>query len=439
MALKQFKIKTSTGLSGEIYIPGDKSLSHRALIFAALASGSTTITGFLPGEDNLATLNSLRDLGVEIDYSDCSTTVRVVGVGLQGLRAPNNSLNLGNSGTAIRLLTGLLAWQSFDTVLIGDKSLSGRPMRRIADPLQSMGAAIDLCNGSTAPIKISGKAKLVGIDYLMPQASAQVKSCLLLAGMGACSKVIVRESTISRDHTERMMQYLGLPIIKKPGVVELSPISQYKARPIDIVGDISSAAFFIVAATIVPNSDIVLKRVGVNPTRTGVINILQRMGAKIELLNIGVSNGGEPVADIRVKSASLSGVNITASDVPSAVDEMPVLMVAAACAAGRTVLDGAAELRVKESDRIQAVADGLLALGVEVCVHDDGMEVEGGVISGGIVNSHGDHRIAMAFAIAGAISSGDVIVEGTEMVATSFPNFVSLSQSIGINMQEDKV
>ena len=430
--------KPTTALSGELLIPGDKSLSHRALIFASLAEGITPISGLLPSEDVLATLSALRQLGVRIDYNPGDTHALVHGNGLAGLVAPTAPLDLGNSGTAIRLITGLLAWQPFDSVLTGDESLLTRPMSRIADPLRTMGAAIALSASGTAPITVSAASTpLSGIDYTMPVASAQIKSALLLAGLGASSPVTVRDPGVSRDHTEIMMRYLGIPVVTDAGAVLLSTIDRFDAKPIDVVGDISSAAFFLVAASIIPGSDLVLRRVGVNPTRTGIIDLLRRMGANIQVLKQTLSNGGEAVADLRVCYAPLKGITITAHDVPTAIDELPVLMVAAACAQGQTVVSGAQELRVKESDRIGATVGALRALGITALETRDGMIVEGGTVRSGTIVTHGDHRIAMAFAVAGAVADGPVQIRDTDNVATSYPDFITAATAVGLCVEKE--
>lgn len=423
----------STRLGGEVTIPGDKSQSHRAIMLASLAEGVTEIAGFLEAEDTLATLQVMRQLGVRIEQE--SSTVTVHGVGLRGLRASNQPLDLGNAGTGMRLLVGLLSWQSFASHLVGDESLTARPMRRIALPLQQMGAQIALSEAGTAPIQIL-PSKLQGLRYEMPVASGQIKSAILLAGLGAAGPVTVVDPGISRDHTERLMQYLGLPIVVDGNNVTLVPSSSFVAKPLEIVGDISSAAFFLVAATIIPGSDVLLKRVGINPTRTGVIDLLRRMGADITQLNQRESLGGEPMADLRIRSAQLHGIDIMAEDVPRAIDELPVVLVAAACAQGKTRLRAAAELRVKESDRLAATAAGLQAMGIEVDEYPDGVCVQGGRLRSAIVDSHGDHRIAMAFAVAAACAEGESTIQNTQNVATSFPDFVALARVIGMQIEE---
>jgi len=426
----RFRVPPGGSLAGRLRVPGDKSISHRAIMLGSLAGGETRISGFLEGEDSLATLAAFRAMGVHIEGPD-SGRVTVQGVGLHGLQAPLQPLYLGNSGTSMRLMSGLLAGQAFDTVLTGDTSLSGRPMRRVVDPLCSMGARIDTTDKGTAPLQINGGARLHGIDYDMPVASAQVKSSLLLAGLYAEGTTCVTEPAPTRDHTERMLGGMGYPVSRDGARTCVSGGGRLHGIEVDIPADISSAAFFLVGASIAPGSDLQLQHVGMNPTRTGVIDILRRMGASIEIGNLRDA-GGEPVADLRVRSAVLRGIDIPQELVPLAIDEFPVLFVAAACAAGRTVLTGAEELRVKESDRIQVMADGLVALGVNAQPTPDGMIIEGGVIGGGAVHSHGDHRIAMAFAMAALAADGLIEIRDCANVNTSFPGFVELAARAGL-------
>jgi cyclohexadieny/prephenate dehydrogenase / 3-phosphoshikimate 1-carboxyvinyltransferase len=446
MGSQNYHCQPSGPLRGELLVPGDKSISHRALILSAMADGVTEITGFLAGEDNLATLQAMRQLGVPIEYEQGSSTVRVTGVGLHGLTCSDQALNLGNSGTAMRLLAGLLAWQPFSSELTGDASLNSRPMRRIADPLEQMGAEITLSAAGTAPIRIKGQAKkLTGLKYTMPVASAQIKSAILLAGLGCSEVVEIADPGVSRDHTERMMAYLGLPIstpvsphlMRGPWEVQLAPCKSFAAKPLEIVGDISSAAFFLVAASIVPGSDLLLKNVGINPTRAGIIELLQRMGADISLSAERVSTGGEPVADLRVRFSQLQGIDIKAADVPRAIDELPVLLVAAAVAAGETRLSGAKELRVKESDRLHAMVAGLQAMGIAVVETADGLVLQGGRLCGAELHSYGDHRMAMAFAVASAVAGEAVIVHDVAGVQTSFPDFMASAQEVGFRIKEE--
>ncbi len=431
-----FQAGQSHAISGRIRVPGDKSISHRSIMLGAIAEGNTTITGFLEGEDSLATLQAFRDMGVVIEGPE-QGEVKVYGVGLHGLSKPPGALYLGNSGTSMRLLSGLLSAQAFDVELTGDASLSGRPMQRVIDPLSRMGAEI-LSNGGKPPLIMKGNRQLKGISYEMPVASAQVKSCLLLAGLYARGETRVTEPAPTRDHTERMLSGFGYDLTVRQldnisREVRLKAGGVLKGTRIDVPADISSAAFFLVAASITPGSDLILEHVGVNPTRIGVINILREMGAHIELQNER-NVGGEPVADIRVRYAPLKGIDIPEDQVPLAIDEFPVLFVAAACASGRTVLTGAEELRVKESDRIQTMADGLIALGVDARPTDDGMIINGGSIGSATVDSHGDHRIAMAFAVAALRASGKVQILDCANVATSFPNFVQLANGVGMNI-----
>lgn len=422
-------------LRGCIRVPGDKSISHRAIMFGALADGVTTVTGFLQGEDCLATLRAFRAMGVRIDGPDQGRVV-VRGVGLRGLRAPAGPLDMGNSGTSMRLMSGILAGQAFDTVLTGDASLSRRPMRRVTEPLARMGARIESAAQGTAPLRIRGGQRLTGIDYPLPVASAQVKSCLLLAGLYAEGVTRVTEPAPTRDHTERMLEGFGYPLARESDrTVAVTGGGRLTATDIDVPADISSAAFFLVGASLAPGSDLLLEHVGVNPTRTGVINILRLMGADVEILNPRLA-GGEPVADLRVRHAPLRGVRIPETLVPLAIDEFPALFIAAACAEGETVLTGAEELRVKESDRIQVMADGLIALGIAAVPTPDGIVIQGGALSGGTVDSHGDHRIAMSFAIAALRAAGPISIRDCANVNTSFPGFVALARSAGLALRE---
>jgi len=427
-----FKVTPGGCLKGRLRVPGDKSISHRAIMFGALADGVTEIAGFLEGDDSLATLNAFRSMGVQIEGPENGRVI-VHGVGIDGLRSPSEPLDLGNSGTSMRLLAGLLAGQSFDVSMKGDASLSTRPMRRVSDPLKLMGAQIKTESDGTPPLKVTGGQTLTGIDYDMPMASAQVKSSLLLAGLYAKGTTCVTEPAPTRDHTERMLAGFAYEVKREGSRVCLSGGGRLRACAIDVPADISSAAFFLVAASIAEGSELTLEHVGMNPTRIGVINILRLMGAYIEVNNERLV-GGEPVADLFVKSAPLHGIDIPEDQVPLAIDEFPALFIAAACASGRTRLTGAEELRVKESDRIQVMADGLICLGVQATPTADGMIIEGGAIDGGTVESHGDHRIAMAFSVA-ALCANDVIeIRDCANVATSFPGFVALTQGIGLKI-----
>lgn len=422
-------------LSGRIRVPGDKSISHRSIMLGSLAEGTTEVEGFLEGEDALATLQAFRDMGVVIEGPHHGK-VTIHGVGLNGLKPPPGPLYLGNSGTSMRLLSGLLAAQPFDTVLTGDASLSKRPMNRVAKPLREMGALIETAPEGRPPLTIRGGRRLGGMTYEMPMASAQVKSCLLLAGLYAAGSTTVIEPAPTRDHTERMLQGFGYPVAVEGNAATVASGHKLIATHIEVPADISSAAFFLVAASIAEGSELVLEHVGINPTRTGVIDILKLMGADISLENQR-EVGGEPVADIRVRAAKLKGIDIPEDLVPLAIDEFPVLFVAAACAEGRTVLRGAEELRVKESDRIQVMADGLIALGVKAEPTPDGIIIEGGTIGGGEVWSHGDHRIAMSFSVASLRATAPIRIHDCANVATSFPNFLGLAAQTGIRVAEE--
>ncbi|MGV8844083.1 MAG: bifunctional prephenate dehydrogenase/3-phosphoshikimate 1-carboxyvinyltransferase [Pseudomonas sp.] len=422
-------------LSGRIRVPGDKSISHRSIMLGALATGVTEVEGFLEGEDALATLQAFRDMGVVIEGPQHGR-VTIYGVGLHGLKAPPGPIYLGNSGTSMRLLAGLLAGQSFDTTLSGDASLSKRPMNRVAKPLREMGAVIETGPEGRPPLTIRGGQRLSGMHYQMPMASAQVKSCLLLAGLYAAGSTSVTEPAPTRDHTERMLRGFGYPVAVDGSTATVEPEQALMATAIEVPADISSAAFFLVAGSIARDSELLLEHVGVNPTRTGVIDILKLMGADITLENQR-EVGGEPVADIRVRSAQLKGIEIPEQLVPLAIDEFPVLFVAAAVASGRTVLRGAEELRVKESDRIQVMADGLLTLGVKVEPTPDGIIIDGGCIGGGEVYSHGDHRIAMAFSVASVRATAPIRIHDCANVATSFPNFLGLAAEVGIRVSAE--
>ena len=426
----RFHIKPGGGLKGAIRVPGDKSISHRSIMLGSLAEGTTKVCGFLEGEDNLATLNAFRALGVNIQGPKNGEVI-IDGVGMHGLKAPAEAIYLGNSGTSMRLLTGLFCAQGFDCVLTGDKSLSGRPMRRVTDPLAVMGAVIGTSEKGTPPVYIHGNQKLCGIDYAMPVASAQVKSSLLLAGLYANGQTCVTEPAPTRDHTERMLRGFGYPVQTHANKICVLGGGKLKATNIDVPADISSAAFFIVGASIAPGSDLTLQHVGINPTRIGVITILRQMGANITLANER-EVGGEPVADIRIRSAQLKGED----QVPLAIDEFPAIFIAAACAEGQTVLTGAHELRVKESDRIAVMAEGLLILGIDAKPTEDGILIQGGQLGSGEINSHGDHRIAMSFAMAALRAQGTIMINDCANVNTSFPGFVTLAQHVGLNISQ---
>ena len=428
-----FKVTPGGVIQGKARVPGDKSISHRAIMLGALAEGTTRISGFLEGEDALATLGAFRAMGVSVEGPEDGQVV-VHGLGLHGLKAPAVPLDLGNAGTGMRLMCGLLAGQAFDAELTGDASLRSRPMGRVIDPRTKMGAVITAAGEGRPPLKVTGGARLQGIHYDLPMASAQVKSCLLLAGLYAQGCTEVTEPAATRDHTERMLRGFGYPVDTDNGVIALRGGGQLRACDIDIPADISSAAFFLVAGSLVPGSDLLLTHVGINPTRIGVLNILTLMGADISLLNER-EVGGEPVADIRVRYAQLHGIEIPQEQVPLAIDEFPALFIAAACARGRTVLRGAEELRVKESDRIAAMAEGLTTLGVSNEVLDDGIVIEGGELGGGVIHTYHDHRIAMSFAVAALRAKDMITVLDCDHVATSFPGFDNLARQLGLRLE----
>lgn len=421
-------------LQGRLRVPGDKSISHRSIMLGALADGITEVEGFLEGEDALATLQAFRDMGVLIEGPQAGR-VRIHGVGLHGLKAPARSLYMGNSGTSMRLLMGLLAAQPFDTELTGDASLTRRPMERVAKPLREMGADIRTSEQGTPPVRIRGGRTLTGINYLMPVASAQVKSAVLLAGLYAKGQTAVTEPAPTRDHTERMLAGFGYAVERDGATSAITGGGRLTGGHLDVPADISSAAFFLVGASIAPGSDLTLTHVGINPTRIGVLDILRLMGADITIENERDA-GGEPVADLRVRHARLKGIEIPRELVPLAIDEFPALFIAAACAEGDTILHGAEELRVKESDRIQVMADGLTALGIETEVYDDGIRIRGGQLHGGQVASHHDHRIAMSFAMAALRADGPIAIDGIEVVATSFPGFAELATGAGLKLEQ---
>ena len=435
-------------LRGEISVPGDKSVSHRAVMFGALAEGSTRVTGFLEGEDTRATAAILQRLGVRMEAPSAGERL-IHGVGLHGLQAADGPLDCGNAGTGMRLLAGLLSGQGFDSVLVGDASLSKRPMRRVIDPLAAMGARID-SDAGLPPLRIHAKNILQGIDYKCPVASAQVKSSLLLAGLYARGPTTVREPHPTRDYTERMLAAFGADIDFSPGLATLRPGRPLKATSVDVPADFSSAAFFLVAASVIPGSHLRLKRVGINPRRTGLLDALRLMGADIAVHPLG-EQGGEPVADLEVRAARLHGAAIPEALVPDMIDEFPALFTAAALAEGTTVVSGAAELRVKESDRIAVMAAGLKALGATIEETPDGAIITGsgftanaasipadarlGRLHGGRADSRGDHRIAMSLAIAAQCSSGEVRIDDIANVATSFPGFDTLARGVGFGLR----
>jgi len=432
--MSDFLVSPCNSLSGVITIPGDKSISHRAIMMGSIANGVTKVSGFLEGNDSLATLKSFQKMGVDIDQSGSKLTIK--GLGMYGLKAPTKPLNLGNSGTSIRLMSGLLSAQSFDSELCGDESLSKRPMDRIIDPLRQMGAKIYGVN-SKPPLSISGNQPLKAITYELPIASAQIKSCLLLAGLYAEGETCIVENVTTRDHTERMLRGFGYQVTCSDNCITLDGGGELEACDIDIPSDISSAAFFMVAASIAENADLTLKAININPTRTGIIEILKLMGADITISN-ETEMAGEKTADIQVRSADLKGIEIPNELVPLAIDEFPVLFIAASCAEGETLLTGAKELRVKESDRIQVMADGLKILGIKTEVLDDGIHIQGGQFSkpSAPIKSRHDHRVSMSFVVASAACNFDIKIEGVDNVKTSFPNFVELANTIGANIKE---
>ena len=419
-------------LAGEIVVPGDKSISHRAVMLAALAEGASRIDGFLEGEDTRATEAIFRAMGVRIDTPSASSRI-VHGVGLHGLVKADAALDCGNSGTGMRLLAGLLAGQGFDSCLTGDETLLRRPMQRVIEPLAAMGARIGSESGGLPPLRMSGGAKLQGIAYTPPVASAQVKSAVLLAGLYAQGETGLREIHPTRDYSERMLAAFGWPVAFGPGWARLEGGHRLRATAVDVPADFSSAAFFIVAATLVPGSRLLLRAVGLNPRRTGLLTVLRAMGADIRE-HAAREQGGERVADLEVRHARLRGIEIPPALVPDMIDEFPILFVAAAAAEGVTTLRGAAELRVKESDRIAVMATGLCTLGIAVAETPGGARIAGGHFGGGEVMSHGDHRIAMSFAVAGAVASEPVRIRDCENVATSFPGFVELARSAGLGL-----
>lgn len=419
-------------VGGTLQVPGDKSISHRAVMLAAMAEGSSHISGFLAGEDCLATLRAFEAMGVQSER-DGNTAMRIHGVGRDGLRGAGKALDVGNSGTSMRLLAGLLSAQSFESELIGDASLMRRPMRRVTEPLRSMGANISSSDTGTAPILIRPAARLRGIDYTAPVASAQVKSALLLAGLYAEGSTTIREPHASRDHSERMLRAFGVTLDAHPGFAAVVGGQTLHACDIEIPADISSAAFFLAAAAMTPGAELDLLRVGLNPTRTGIIDILRLMGADLEICN-AASVGGEPVGDIRVRGRKLHGAEIGGAVVANAIDEFPAIFVAAACADGETIIRDAAELRVKESDRIQTMVDALRALGVSAVAQPDGARILGGRMRGGVVESHGDHRIAMSMSMASLRAEQPIRIRDCANVQTSFPGFIEAARSVGLNI-----
>lgn len=428
----RFIVNPSKVSDASVTVPGDKSVSHRALMLGSIASGRTEVSGFLAGDDCLATLAAIRELGVEVERPS-ATEMSIDGVGLRGLMAPKKDLDLGNSGTAMRLMAGLMSGQPFSSVLTGDESLTGRPMGRIISPLTDMGAEIESHDGKP-PLTLHGNRVLKAIDYELPVASAQVKSAILFAAMYADGTSRVKEPAVTRDHTERMLRSMGANVRTDNGLISIESGQPLYGCAVHVPADLSSAAFVILAALLAEDADVLITNVGVNPTRTGVLDVLQSMGADISLENPQML-AAEPVADIRVRSSSLRGGSVDPALVSLAIDEFPVLFVAAAAASGETVFSGIAELRVKESDRIAAMADGMRVLGIRVDETDDGAVVHGGQFGGGTVQSFGDHRVAMSLAIAGLVADGQVVVDNVAAVDTSFPGFRECMSSIGADIR----
>jgi 3-phosphoshikimate 1-carboxyvinyltransferase len=437
-AARKFEARPAHQVSGTMTVPGDKSISHRALMLSGIARGRSEVTGFLASEDCLATLAAMRALGVRIDQPN-PTEVAIQGVGLRGLRGVGHALDMGNAGTAMRLFTGLLAAQTFNSQLIGDASLMRRPMERVAAPLREMGADVRTRNG-TPPVDLGGGRALHGIEYRMPVASAQVKSAVLFAALYADTATTVIAPGVNRDHSERMLEGCGVRLETQGLRTTLYPPSELQSQRLNVPGDFSSAAFFIVAGLLGgTGTGLLIQNVGLNSTRTGLLDVLRTMGGSIDILNPRAS-GAEPVADLLIRASALRGVRVPAELVPLAIDELPVLFIAAACAAGETVITGAEELRVKESDRIAAMSAGLKSLGVSHEVSFDGMRIEGrgegAAFSGGEVDSFGDHRIAMSFAVASLRAGKPIFINDVANVATSFPGFVGLARSAGLDVRE---
>ena len=427
------EVAAGGALTGTVQVPGDKSISHRAVMLGALADGVTEIRDCLLGEDVRSTMGAFRAMGVTIEELEGGRLIRVHGRGMDGLRAPTAPLDMGNSGTSMRLLAGILAGSGLPATLTGDASLCRRPMKRVTEPLARMGAVLAAQPSGTPPIVLEGGTRLHGIEFDMPVASAQVKSAVLLAGLFADGRTSVTEPAPTRDHTERMLTGCGVAVEVAGSRVAVTGGQRLSAMQITVPADISSAAFFIVGASIAPGSDLWLPNVGVNPTRTGILDILEAMGASIERCNRRIV-GGEPVADLRVKSARLRGIDVDPALVPLAIDEFPVLFIAAACAEGTTRVRGAEELRHKESDRIATMAAGLTAAGIKTRPVADGIDIEGGQLHGARVHSHGDHRIAMSFAIAALRASSAMTIEDAAPIATSFPDFVALARGAGLRL-----
>jgi 3-phosphoshikimate 1-carboxyvinyltransferase len=433
-SIRRYLVRPARAVHGILTVPGDKSISHRALMLGGIADGRTDISGFLASEDCLATLSALEALGVRIERP-AETAVRVFGVGREGLRAAQEKLDMGNAGTAMRLFMGLLAGQGFDSTLIGDASLMRRPMERVAQPLRTMGAQIRTEEGRP-PVQIRGGSSLQAIDYAMPIASAQVKSALLLAALFAHGRSSVSEPAPTRDHTERMLRGFGVEVARDGAKVSLEGGARLSGCRIEVPGDFSSAAFFIVAGCLAATEGLTIRAVGVNPTRTGLLEMLKLMGADIRLEQ-RPDAGTEPIADIHVRAADLKGIRVPEHLVPLAIDEFPVFFIAAAAARGESLVTGAGELRVKESDRLRVMAEGLSELGIECELLPEGLRIQGGELRGGRIDSHGDHRIAMAFAIASLIARDNIEIEDVANVATSFPGCAALACRAGLALQEE--
>ena len=432
----RYRVDPGGQVAGELTVPGDKSISHRSLMFGGIAEGETEITGFLAGEDCLATLRALQLLGVRIERPE-PQRVRVSGRGMEGLAAAGVPLDMGNAGTAMRLFMGLLAPQVFDSTLIGDESLMRRPMERVATPLRLMGANIRTQDGRP-PVQVQGTPQMRAIDYALPVASAQVKSAILLAGLKAFGRTRVTEPAPSRDHTERMLSAFGVEVLREGATVAIEGGQRLTATSVAVPADFSSAAFFIVAGCLAAERGLLLRNVGVNPTRTGLLEMLRLMGADIRVHAVqqDARAGAEPIANIEVRKSRLKGIRVPESLVPLAIDEFPVFFIAAAVAEGETLVRGALELRIKESDRLAAMSQGLTVLGVENQLLDDGLWLRGGSrLGGGIIESHGDHRIAMAFAVAGLVASGPIEIRDVANVATSFPGFLEIARSAGLQIE----
>ncbi len=414
------KFEKAKHLTGEVTIPGDKSISHRAVMFGALAEGTTEVTNFLQGADCLSTIDCFRKLNIEIENTP--QHILVHGKGLHGLTAPSCVLDAGNSGTTTRLISGILSAQNFETTLTGDASIQKRPMRRIIEPLSMMGAHITSVNGNDcAPLHIVG-APLHGIHYHSKVASAQVKSAILLAGLYADGETKVTEPTISRNHSEIMLRYFGADIRTEDKTAIVQPEPRLTGQKVVVPGDISSAAYFIAAGLLVPDSEILIKNVGVNPTRDGILKVALAMGGNITLLN--KRNDGEPTADLLVRSSELHGITIEGSLIPTLIDEIPIINIMAAAAKGTTIIKDAAELKVKESDRIHVMVENLTAMGADITGTDDGMIIEGGrPLHGAFIKTHMDHRIAMSFTVASLLAKGETTLEDKDLANISFPSF----------------